>query len=166
MKTTKILGGVITFKILVGAATFTFLSLSYGADGALVPHMKNNGDQGFNLHVAAATGEIEKVRSLLNAGTPPDARDARGEGNALLSAALQSQVAVAQLLLSRGAQTGRKDAFIAAITNGHLNFIRFLVQQCPEVIDEEIIQCAKDYVSPREPHTGDIFTLLSENRRP
>jgi outer membrane protein assembly factor BamB len=67
-------------------------------------------DEGENLREAVRRGEIEKVRSLLDAGVPVDAKNRYG-ATALFFAADKGNLAIAELLVARGAAVDVEDTF-------------------------------------------------------
>ena len=80
------------------------------------------------LVAAAEAGDLAVLRRLLDAGTPVDARDARGR-TALLAATHADQVAAARLLIERGADVNAKDdrqdsPFLYAGAEGRLQILR------------------------------------------
>ena len=87
--------------------------------------------QGQALVAAAEAGDLATLRRLLDAGTPVDARDARGR-SALLAATQANQVAAARLLIERGADVNAKDElqdspFLYAGAEGRLEILRLLL---------------------------------------
>jgi outer membrane protein assembly factor BamB len=67
-------------------------------------------DEGEDLREAVRRGEIEKVRSLLDAGVPVDAKNRYG-ATALFFAADKGNLAIAELLVARGAAVDVEDTF-------------------------------------------------------
>jgi outer membrane protein assembly factor BamB len=67
-------------------------------------------DEGEDLREAVRRGEIEKVRSLLEAGVPVDAKNRYG-ATALFFAADKGHLAIAELLVARGAAVDVEDTF-------------------------------------------------------
>ncbi|HJS74957.1 MAG TPA: PQQ-binding-like beta-propeller repeat protein [Vicinamibacteria bacterium] len=67
-------------------------------------------DEGEDLREAVRRGEIEKVRSLLDAGVPVDATNRYG-ATALFFAADKGNLAIVELLVARGAAVDVEDTF-------------------------------------------------------
>lgn len=61
-----------------------------------------------DLHAAARTGDLGRIRALLDAGVEIDGRDAQGRTAALVATYFR-QTEAAQLLLSRGANPNQRD---------------------------------------------------------
>ncbi|MGH9870337.1 MAG: PQQ-binding-like beta-propeller repeat protein [Candidatus Polarisedimenticolia bacterium] len=68
-------------------------------------------DRGEALREAARAGDLEKVRSLLDAGVPVDSPGPRHGHTALLFAADGGHLAVVELLVSRGADVNAMEGF-------------------------------------------------------
>ena len=80
---------------------------------------------------AAARGDAQEVRRLLDAGAPINARDARGR-NAVLAATQGGHVEAARVLITRGADINAQDdirdsAFLLAGARGHTEIIRAMI---------------------------------------
>jgi outer membrane protein assembly factor BamB len=67
-------------------------------------------DEGEDLREAVRRGEIEKVRALLDAGVPVDAKNRYG-ATALFFAADKGHLAIVELLVERGAAIDAEDTF-------------------------------------------------------
>lgn len=83
---------------------------------------------GTALVEAAARGDVDEVRRLLDAGAPREHRDASGR-TALLAAAHENHVAVATALVEEGADVNAKDQlqdspFLYAAAEGRLEILR------------------------------------------
>jgi ankyrin repeat protein len=85
-------------------------------------------EAGLRLIDAAARGDTDAVRRLLDAGAPIAARDDRGR-NAVLAATQGGHVAAARLLIERGADVNAQDdiadsAFLLAGARGRVEIVR------------------------------------------
>jgi ankyrin repeat protein len=85
-------------------------------------------EAGLHLIDAAARGDVEAVRQVLDAGAPIATRDARGR-NAVLAATQGGHAAAARLLIERGADVNAQDdiadsAFLLAGARGHTEIVR------------------------------------------
>ena len=83
---------------------------------------------GAALVAAAEAGDLATLRRLLEAGTPVDARDARGR-SALLAATHANRIDAARLLIEGGADVNAKDdiqdsPFLYAAAEGRLQILR------------------------------------------
>jgi ankyrin repeat protein len=83
---------------------------------------------GIALVAAAEAGDVHRLRRLLDAGTPVDARDVR-QRTPLLAATHANRVDAARLLIERGADVNAKDAqqdspFLYAGAHGRLEILR------------------------------------------
>jgi len=111
--------------------------LSLGLFMILVPAAAAFGDSGEDLRAAAALGDEAKVRALLEAGVPVDA-EARHGRTALLEAANKGQLAVARLLIERGANVNVREDFFgvsavtAALQTGNVELVGLLLEKGAE----------------------------------
>ncbi len=83
---------------------------------------------GPELVQAAAKGDLDRVRALLDAGTPIEQRNSRGE-TAVLAATQGRHLAVVHLLIARGADVNAQDqqrdsAFLLAGARGLTDIVR------------------------------------------
>jgi len=91
-------------------------------------------DQEEDLREAARRGDVEKAKSLLDAGVPVDAKNRYG-ATALFFAADRGHLELIQLLIDRGASTEVSDTFygmtplVRAIDRGHEPSAIFLLKQ-------------------------------------
>jgi outer membrane protein assembly factor BamB len=91
-------------------------------------------DQEEDLREAARRGDLEKAKSLLDAGVPVDAKNRYG-ATALFFAADRGHLELIQLLIDRGASTEVSDTFygmtplVRAIDRGHEPSAIFLLKQ-------------------------------------
>ncbi|MFP3939992.1 MAG: ankyrin repeat domain-containing protein, partial [Thermoanaerobaculia bacterium] len=89
--------------------------------------------RGTPLIRAAASGHVEVVRELLDAGADPDAA-VEGDGNPLIAAAAGGHLEVLRLLVESGGDMDRvvpgdENPLIQAAANGHLEVVRYLLDQ-------------------------------------
>src|SRR6476620_6198695 len=89
------------------------------------------------LHVAAATGAIAEVRTLLTAGVAVDAVDGQGR-TALLLAVQEDRVEVARVLLDAGAspnvQAANEDTpWLLAGASGRTAILAAMIAHVPDV---------------------------------
>ncbi|KDO27518.1 hypothetical protein SPRG_06785 [Saprolegnia parasitica CBS 223.65] len=92
------------------------------------------------LHAAAASGQLEVVQWLLHAPQIDPSVVDDGDQTALHYAAFYGHLEVVQILVEHGVQLDAKDKFgrlphIAAALNGHLDVIRYIVEDCDDHID-------------------------------
>ncbi|EQC29277.1 hypothetical protein SDRG_12945 [Saprolegnia diclina VS20] len=92
------------------------------------------------LHAAAASGQLEVVQWLLHSPQIDPSVVDDGDQTALHYAAFYGHLEVVQILVEHGVQLDAKDKFgrlphIAAALNGHLDVIRYIVEDCDDHID-------------------------------
>lgn len=81
---------------------------------------------------AIRSGDLEQVRSLIEAGIDIDSRDRHGQ-TALMVASARGHAEIVRLLLERGAALNstakyRLSALMLAVINGHTVIVRMLVE--------------------------------------
>lgn len=84
------------------------------------------------LHKATAAGDANALAALLDSGGDPNAKGRDGE-TLLMIAAANGHLAVAELLLSRGAEVDRGDDYentplMRAAARGRLEMVRLLLR--------------------------------------
>jgi ankyrin repeat protein len=118
-----------------GHESIVRLLLEHGAD----PNAREAGDNTCPLHWAAARGDLETMRALLDAGGDVHGLGADHAGDVIGWATFFTEpgkdvAAVAAFLTARGA---RHHAF-SAIAVGDLDLIRAVVEENPEVLDSHL----------------------------
>ncbi len=116
---------------VLALSCLAFLAMPIGAAAA---------DRGEELRNAALAGDLAKVRSLLDAGTPVDA-PARHGRTALLQAAQRGHLEVARLLIERGADVDVREQFFlttpidAALEAGNIELVKLLLEKGASAAD-------------------------------
>lgn len=101
-------------------------------------------DQGERLREAARSGDLERVRDLLDGGVAPDAPNPQG-ATALSYAAEKGRLAVVRLLVERGARVDARDRFFKsspldlALDGGHSSVATFLLEKGAEGADAALL---------------------------
>jgi ankyrin repeat protein len=114
--------------------------LGRAAAAALLPVAWATPAQGLDLIEAAARGDGDRVRRLLDAGATIDTRDSGGR-NALLAATQGGHAEVARLLIDRGADVNAQDgiqdsAFLLAGARGLTAIVRAALPKAdPKVLN-------------------------------
>ena len=84
------------------------------------------------LHVAAAHGQLEIVKYLVDIGADVNARGGTFNGNALNEAASDGYVEVVEYLLHRGAEMDvsepERNPLFGAVHCGHIDIVRLLIE--------------------------------------
>jgi len=96
----------LTLSLRAVALLLTLWSAAPAVAQTVIPQQA---DSGVELVVAAWTDEAERVRQLLDAGAPVNARNTTG-ATALMVASGRGHLAIAKLLLERGADPNLQDA--------------------------------------------------------
>jgi len=99
------------------------LLIAHGAD----PNARDTGDHASPLHFAAASGALESVRILLDAGADVHGAGDLHKGDVIGWAAREGHHAVIALLLARGA----RHHIFSAMALGDLDLVEQLVEQDP-----------------------------------
>lgn len=121
-------------------------------------------DPGDELRRAASTGDLEKVKKLLDAGVDVNAANRYG-GTALAFASDKGHAAVVDLLLERGANVNVQDTFYGstpiawAVRHGHAGIVRSLLAKGAKGGPAALILAAGE-------GQGSVVTVLLEVDKP
>ncbi len=142
-------------------------SIAFG-DYVAVPPVDTGRSDGKDLIIAASSGNLAQVRSLLHKGVPVDFQETNGAGyTALIHAAERGrEPAIVQELLANGAQVehrrgGGETALICAGGSGNVSIVEELLNAGAQVNDQDDVGFTALMKASASGHQGVVLLLLS-----